>query len=385
MGSNALYVCPRCGNSDPRYFGYLNGNIYCRLCVTFQGKEAREYKVDDSMYEADLDYPLSANQSKLSGEILENFKDKKSTLIHAVCGSGKTELIYGVISYALSKGMHIGFAVPRREVVIDLMPRFISAYPTHRIVSVYGGHSDQLEGDIILLTTHQLYRYTNYFDLLIIDEIDAFPFKDNKLLMNLFKKSIKGSYILMSATPPDDVVNEFKKNNLPILELHTRYHKHALPVPENKIRIGYLKIFYLVKKIKEYKKEKKQVMIFTPTIGRCEEIFKILKFLIKRGTYVHSKCLDRNEIIKKFKAHKYDYLLTTSVLERGVTIKNIQVIIYDADNSMYNKGVLIQIAGRVGRKIDAPEGEVIFLANKVSEEMRKAINEINRDNSYLTM
>jgi len=384
MGSNT-FVCQRCGNSDPRYFGYKNKEPYCRLCVTFLGKEAREYKVDDSCSEPVLDFPLSTNQSDISRKVLENFKNNKSTLIHAVCGSGKTELVYGIISYAISLGMHIGFAVPRREVVIDLYPRFKGSYPNHKVITVYGGHTNTLEGDIILLTTHQLYRYTNYFDLLIVDEIDAFPFKDNNLLMNLFKRSIKGNFVFMSATPPDEIVNDFKKNNNPILELHTRYHRHALPVPINKVRIGYLKILFIIKKIKEYKKEKKQVMIFTPTIKRCEEIYFILNLFIKKGSYVHSKCEDRNQRIKDFKSKKFDYLVTTSVLERGVTIKNIQVIIYDADNAMYNKGVLIQISGRVGRKIDAPDGDVYFLANKVTKEMKDAINEIKKDNSYLTM
>ncbi|MCQ2794773.1 MAG: DEAD/DEAH box helicase [Bacilli bacterium] len=361
-----------------------NNQTYCRLCISFQGREVNSYKVDDEDTSASLTYPLSPEQGKISTRLLENFKDNKSTLVHAVCGSGKTELVYGVVSYALSHGMHIGFAVPRREVAIDLFPRFISAFPNRKSVCVYGGHTDQLTGDIIILTTHQLYRYTNYFDLLILDEIDAFPFRDNRLLINLFKKSLKGSYILMSATPPKDIVDDFKKNNLPILELHTRYHRHALPEPISVIRIGYFKIFYLIKKIKEYRKNKKPLLIFAPTISLAESIYSILKIFVKKGHFVHSKCLDRKEIITDFKKHKYDYLVTTSVLERGVTIKDVQVIIYNADDEMYDSGVLIQISGRVGRKIDAPTGEVIFLANKVSQSMKEAIHAIKLDNTYLT-
>lgn len=384
MGCNAIYVCPRCGNSDPRYFGTKNNQPYCRLCISFQGREVNSYQIDDEDTSASLTYPLSPEQSKISTRLLENFKNNKSTLVHAVCGSGKTELVYGVVSYALSQGLRVGFAVPRREVAIDLFPRFISAFPKRKSVCVYGGHTDDLAGDIIILTTHQLYRYTNYFDLLILDEIDAFPFKDNRLLINLFKKSLKGSYILMSATPPSDIVNDFKKNNLPILELHTRYHRHALPEPISVIRIGYFKIFYLIKKIKEYRKNQKPLLIFAPTISLAEHIFSLLKIFIKKGHVVHSKCLDRKEIITDFKKHKYDYLVTTSVLERGVTIKDVQVIIYNADDDMYNSGVLIQIAGRVGRKIDAPTGEVIFLANKISKSMKEATHAIKLDNTYLT-
>ena len=46
-------------------------------------------------------------------------------------------------------------------------------------------------------------------------------------------------------------------------------------------------------------------------------------------------------------------------------------------------GDIIQIAGRVGRKKEAPEGEVIFLARENNEEMQRAIAEINAANKKL--
>lgn len=377
------YTCPRCGNKDPRYFGYKNGQPYCRLCIAFRGKEVQEYFIDKEETPPTINYPLSKEQQAISDALINNFKQHKSTLVHAVCGSGKTELVYHLISYALTCGYKVGFAVPRREVAIDLYPRFLSAFPKRKTCVVYGGHSDNLTSDIIVLTTHQLYRYNNYFDLLILDEIDAFPFKDNALLINFFNKAVKGNYVMMSATPPDDIVAHFKKNQMPILSLHTRYHRHPLAVPQVVIRIGYLKILYLIKKIKQYCREQKQVMIFVPSIQRGEEIFAILNKFLKRGACVHSKSNNRYDIIKNFKAREFDYLVTTSVLERGVTIANVQVIIYDADSAMYQKGVLIQIAGRVGRKINYPTGEVILLANKKSLAMQEAIDAIQFDNSFL--
>ena len=77
MGNNALYVCPRCGNTDPRYFGLKNNQPYCRLCVSFQGREVNSYKVDDEDTSASLTYPLSPEQEKISASILENFKENK--------------------------------------------------------------------------------------------------------------------------------------------------------------------------------------------------------------------------------------------------------------------------------------------------------------------
>ena len=84
-----------------------------------------------------------------------------------------------------------------------------------------------------------------------------------------------------------------------------------------------------------------------------------------------------------FRQNAYKYLVTTSVLERGVTVRNLQVIIYKSDSFVYDSGTLVQISGRVGRKKDAPTGEVIFLANKITKEMRDAIDEIRDKNKSL--
>ena len=381
MGSN--YVCPRCGNSNPKYVGYLNGQPYCRFCISMKGSEAEHKKRGKGAVVMRLNYPLSKEQSILSKRIVANYKNKIDTLVNAVCGAGKTELVYRVIACVLSQGKNVAFAVPRRDVVIELAQRIHMVFPFNSIVSVYGGHTEKLEADIVVLTTHQLYRYDKCFDLIILDEIDAFPFKDNKLLNAMFFRAIKGQIVMMSATPSKDVIEYFSQEKREILELNTRFHRHPLPVPRVVQKIGYIKIPYLVKKVKEYISQNKKVFIFAPTIDRCEFVYKILKIPVKNGTFVHSKCKDRAKKIKDFKEGKYDYMVTTAVLERGVTFKDLQVIIYDADSEIYNPQTLIQISGRVGRKIDAPGGEVIFLVNKETDDIRETIRTIQDKNRHL--
>ena len=377
------YICPRCGNSDPKYIGYLKGEPYCRFCISMKGKNAEPKNRGRGAIVMKLGYPLSKEQSYISEKIVANYKDKKDTLVNAVCGAGKTELVYRVMACVLSQGKTVAFAVPRRDVVIELSQRIHMVFPYNSIVSVYGGHTEKLEADIVVLTTHQLYRYEKYFDLVILDEIDAFPFKNNKLLSSMFFRSIKGQIVMMSATPSKDVIEFFSKENKEILELNTRFHKHPLPVPNVIKKIGYLKVPYLIKKLKEFILEGKKIFVFAPTIDRCEFLAKTLKIPVKNGTFVHSKCKDRTQKIKDFKEGKYDYLVTTAVLERGVTFKDLQVIIYDADSDIYDSQALIQISGRVGRKIDAPEGEVLFLVNKETDAIKAAIDTIKEKNRHL--
>ena len=381
MGNN--FVCSRCGNSDPKYIGYLNGKPYCRFCISMRGKNAPKKFPGRGAVVINLGYPLSKEQKNLSEQIVENYQNNIDTLINAVCGAGKTELVYGVIAHCLSLGKVVAFAVPRRDVVIELSQRIHMVFPHNSVVSVYGGHTDKLVADIVVLTTHQLYRYEKYFDLIILDEIDAFPFKDNKLLNSMFFRAKKGNIIMMSATPSKDIIDYFSQGNRKILELNTRFHRHPLPVPETVILFGVFKIPYLIKTMRKMISEGKKVFVFAPTISRCESLFKITKIFVKNGTFVHSKCKDRAQKISKFKKGEYDYLVTTAVLERGVTFKNLQVIIYNADSEIYNSQTLIQIAGRVGRKIDAPKGQVLFLVNKRTPEIEDAISTIRNKNRYL--
>jgi len=377
------YKCPICGNKNPKYLGYKNGEPYCRLCISMKGENAKPHKIESGMVVLSLNYNLSKEQQEISTKVVNNYQNKINTLIYAVCGAGKTELVYEVIAYALSKGQNVGFAVPRRDVVIELFQRIKEAFPSNSTVAVYGGSTDKLEADIVVLTTHQLYRYINYFDLLVMDEIDAFPFKHNEILISMYKKCLKGNSVLMSATPSNEVIEYYKKPGNDIVELNTRFHRHPLPVPELKIRIGMTKYPFILKKIKQYISQNKQVFIFAPTIEICEYAYSLISKVIKNGNFVHSKCKDRNQIISDFKNKKYMYLFTTAVLERGVTVKNLQVIVLMADHDLYDEYALVQIAGRVGRKYDAPEGEVVFVASKETEAIKNAISTIKTKNLYL--
>lgn len=377
------FACPVCGNTDEKYIGYRNNKPYCRRCITFRGQEATGSFVQSDTAEYTLHYQLSEDQKRLSKQLVDNFKNGYDSLVHAVCGSGKTEIVLSVIAYAINHHLKVGFSVPRRDVVKELYARFKDIFVNNKIGVVYGGHTWGLEADLICITTHQLFRYKNYFDLLIIDEIDAFPYRGNEVLEAFFHQAVKGHYILMSATPPESIVQEFKKRGKKTLRLDTRFHGYPLPVPKVEIHHGLMKYVYLMRELRRFSMENKPVFVFTPTIDVCEQTYNVLRFLFSNIDYVHSKKDTRAETIDKFREGKTKILITTAVLERGVTIKNLQVIVFNADHVLYDSHALIQIAGRVGRKKDAPKGEVIFVGKRKTKEMEIAISEINKANQNL--
>ena len=318
---------------------------------------------------ADLNYDLTKTQQKASCEILNYVKNNQSVIVNAVCGSGKTELVYQAIEYIVNQNKKVAFAIPRKDVVIEIYLRLKKDYPTLNITSVYGGNTSKLDGQLVVLTTHQLYRYKKYFDLLILDEADAFPYYKNELLNHFLNESVNGPIVYLSATIKDD----YKRICKNIVYVNRRFHNFDLPVPKIVMFNPLNKLIKLnqIIALNRYK----QILIFVPTI---EEGKKLVK---KTGySFVYSSLKNKQEIIEKFKNRQIKIMITTSILERGMTFFDVQVIVYDAQHDLFDESSLIQISGRVGRKLKAPTGNVYFLTSKITTPIIKCIKTIKNKN-----
>ena len=73
-------------------------------------------------------------------------------------------------------------------------------------------------------------------------------------------------------------------------------------------------------------------------------------------------------------------MLTTTILERGVTIPRLHVAVVGAEEEIFTESALVQIAGRVGRSVDFPTGEVIFFHYGKTRAMIKALKQIKSMN-----
>ncbi|MDR1697996.1 MAG: DEAD/DEAH box helicase family protein [Erysipelotrichaceae bacterium] len=380
---SSVFVCPICHNQEPLSIGIKNGVPYCRLCTTFNGKKIPYQKRHLQHFEYSLDYELSKEQETIADDLLLDYQKGRNALVYAVCGAGKTELVLKTISYALKQSHNVAFVVPRKDVVIEMERRFKSIFKNNHVVAIYGGHSNETIADILIMTNHQLYRYDHYFDLIIMDEIDAFPFKNNALLKAFFQNALRGSYLLLSATPSEAIITYFKERNYPIHSLFTRFHKQPIPIPVFYKKIAVLQIIFAIRKLKMYARTKRPCLVFVPTIELSKIIYYLLNIFVKKGNYINSKVNKRYELIEALKTGNLNYLVTTSVLERGVTFANIQLIILFSDNHIYDAATLIQISGRAGRKKDFPHGDISILAAKKEEHIVKAVATINGYNQHL--
>jgi competence protein ComFA len=362
--------CERCGNVSPRYFAIYRGKQVCRRCIGFTGEDA---SIDITTQTADvcLPFALTPAQRGASAAICDAIQTK-DVLVNAVCGAGKTELVFDTISTYLSQSKTIGLAVARRQVVLQLAARLASAFPTVHVQAVCEGRTSILNAQLFVVTTHQLYRFQGAFDCLILDEPDAFPFVGDPLLAGFAQKACRGHTIYLTATPDRMLLKKVKAGEMLEIRVNRRPHGHPLPEPRILCVPYLIQILFLIRWIKRTRGRK---LIFVPTLRDAGLLSKILHV-----PFVSSKSIDLEAKIRLFTQTEDSALITTTVLERGVTFENVQVCVVGAQHKVFNPASLIQIAGRAGRSPAYPGGEVLFLCSKRTRDLRACLKTLVRAN-----
>lgn len=357
--------CERCGCEDPTYFVKFQEKDLCRRCISYQGKEGQSLSFLEDVVEQ-FNFELTEPQKEVS-EAIYQATLKGNVLVYAVCGSGKSELVVQTISQYLSHHKRVGITIARRQVVLELKERYQALFPHLKVTAVCEGFTDELEGELIICTAHQLYRFHKQFDCLIIDEPDAFPFRSDEVLQGFAQQACCGERIYLTATPDDTVRSSIQTE----IQLFKRPHQYPLPVPKHiKLPLLFQCLWVLRKRMD------KPTLIFVPSL----KLGKLLS-LILQIPFAYANHPQLDVLIKDFKKNTINPLMCTTVLERGVTFKNVQVIVLEAHHPVFNLASLIQMAGRVGRSVDYPQGEVTFLSSQKSETIKQCIRQIQSANA----
>lgn len=387
------YICNRCFNDREFYQDELG--VYCLKCLMF--KKSSTYKIIKRV-KVDLEFSkvslrniiyLSHMQQKASNACIKAYQDNYDLLLYAVCGAGKTEIVYDVILKALNDKKVVCFTTPRKDVVCEITPRFKRDFLNVDIVSLYSGSNDMdKKGNLYISTIHQLINYYQYFDLIILDEVDAFPYHNNKMLEKFIYKAKKQSapIIYLTATPTSSLKMLMKQNKLKSFLIPARFHQHPIPIPKLVLTtntVGKVNKGKLPRKIKVWleakKRINKQVFIFVPNI---ELGIKLEKILLKdfNCKFVYSYKKQRKAIIDAFRQRKIQFIITTTILERGVTVSNVDVCIINCDNSIFDERAIEQIVGRSGRDKNYPRADVILFSEYNTKAIKLAIKSIKRMN-----
>ena len=395
------FVCNRCGNQNVEEFAVGPCIIcqknchYCLRCLNM-GK-VKECCVLVAVEEQTPAFPphsvqlyykhtMSKEQEKLSKELVE--VTDKEHLVWAVTGAGKTEMIFELIKSVLEEGGRVGLAAPRIDVCNELAPRIKEAFPLEEVTVLHGLMEESYKRTpITIATTHQMLRFYQAFDVLMIDEVDAFPYSNSDMLQFAVHRAVKptGRLVFMTATPSKLELYKIQHHQLSYSLLPARFHRHPLVVPLfkelrnwdralEKKKIPQELYLWMKKRIDE----KTPFLVFVSTIGQIPAVEEMMSRAFPNASFssVSSQEEQRQERIQQMRDGKLDFLITTTILERGVTFYGIDVAVTEAQEEIFTREVLVQIAGRVGRSVDHPGGEVVYFYEGISRAMKQAKKEI---------
>jgi len=181
--------------------------------------------------------------------------------------------------------------------------------------------------------------------------------------------------VYVSATPGD---YEFEQTRGAFIEQIIR--PTGLLDPEIEVRPIKGQIDDLIGEIRKRVVKKERVLVTTLTKKMAEDLTDYLDRLEIQVRYIHSDVdsLERVEIIRDLRIGGFDVLVGVNLLREGLDLPEVSLVaIIDADKEGFlrSERALMQTAGRTARNVD---GKVIMYADKITNSMRKTIDETNR-------
>ncbi len=143
----------------------------------------------------------------------------------------------------------------------------------------------------------------------------------------------------------------------------------------------------LLEVIRERVEKQQRCLVTTLTKRMAEQLADYLKEMGVKTHYIHSEVetLERTEILRDLRLGVYDVLVGINLLREGLDLPEVSLVaILDADKEGYLRsfGSLIQTMGRAARHVD---GHVIMYADKVTDSMKRAIEETYRRREIQTI
>ena len=233
--------------------------------------------------------PLSEAQGKAYDEICTSFETHKTTLLHGVTSSGKTEIYIHLIDKYLKEGKQVLYLLPEialttqiterlERVFHDRMGVYHSKFTDAQRVAVYQKQLSDEPFQLILGVRSSVFLPFNNLGLVIVDEEHETSYKQQDpapryharnaalVLANMF-----GAHTLLgTATPSFEVYHAARKDRYGYVQLNQRYKDIQLPTIQivdlkearSKRKMKGAFSFELIDAIREALENKEQVILF---------------------------------------------------------------------------------------------------------------------------
>jgi excinuclease ABC subunit B len=197
---------------------------------------------------------------------------------------------------------------------------------------------------------------------------------DNRPLKFKEFMELLNEVIFVSATPSDF---ELRLSGKPIEQI---VRPTGLLDPEIIVLPTSGQIDDIIERVRERAKSKERVLVTTLTKRMAEDLTDYLREIGLKVRYLHSEIepLERVAVLKSLRMREFDCLVGINLLREGIDLPEVSLVcILDADKIGFLRSYtsLVQITGRCARNVNA---QVIMYADKMTEAMKKAIEETNR-------
>ena len=332
-------------------------------------KDIDDNKVDEFI--KSLPFELTNDQLKVTNEMIDNLKSdtKMNRLLQGDVGSGKTIVAF-ILAYAsYTSGYQSALMAPTEVLAVQHYENAKNIFKnTSLSIALLTGSTPlkekkeiykKLESNEIdfLIGTHALISDNvlwNNLGLVITDEQHRFGVNQR---LKLKEKAISPDVLMMSATPIPRTYALTLYGDTDVSSIKTM-PKGRIPVITKVVKPDELKI--ALECIYDALKQGNQAYVISPMIDENDEtdytnVYDLkrkfeLAFKNQRIEILHGKMNteEKDKIMLEFKEGKIDILISTTVIEVGVDVKNASVmVIFDADR--FGLSTLHQLRGRVGR------------------------------------
>lgn len=323
-------------------------------------------------FDAAFEYQETEDQVRCIEQVKADM-EHASPMDRLVCGDvgfGKTEVALRATFKAVMGGKQVALLTPTTilaeqhyktfaerfssfPVRVEMLSRFRSRTDQARVIEAL----DSGEVDIVI-GTHRLVqrdvRFKN-LGLLVVDEEQRFGVRHKELLKEL---KVSVDCLTLTATPIPrtlhmslakirdmSLINTAPQNRLPVETYIEEFDEDitAEAIRKEVSRGG--QVFYLHNRVRTIR----EVLLF------LQRLLPEVSFAYAHGRMDED---DLEEVMRRFIGHEFDVLVSTSIIENGLDIPNVNTIIIDRAD-MFGIAQLYQLRGRVGRS-DRPAYAYLF-------------------------
>lgn len=343
-------------------------------------------------FEDDFAYTETPDQLRSVTEIKRDMERAKpmDRLLVGDVGYGKTEVALRAAFKAIESGKQVAFLVPTTILAqqhYETMINRFSGYPISAgVLSRFrtkGQIKETLTGlkngavDIVVGTHRLLSKDVKFQDLglLIIDEEQRFGVKHKERIKHL-KSDV--DVLTLTATPIPRTLNMsmIGVRDLSVIETPptNRYPIQTYVMEENAgaIRDGIHRemqrggqVFYLHNRVEDIEETVSQIEALVPEAS---------------VTYIHGQMSEKQmeDVLYDFVQGEYDVLVTTTIIETGVDIPNVNTLFVENADHM-GLSQLYQLRGRIGRSSRVAYAYFTYKPNKVLTEVSEKRLEAIKD------